>query len=88
MAAYVLTYDPVANNKANSNKNGKSVPDVSVESMVGSRDQQTKLDLCFHDVKKCKTLSNKDKLILREWILHSPKELGKSKKITLDNIKG
>ena len=51
MAAYVLTYDHVANNKANSNKNGKSVPDVSVESMVGSRDQQTKLDLCFHEIK-------------------------------------
>ena len=49
MAAYVLPCDPVANNKANSNKTEKcSVSDDSVASMVGGRNKKD-LDLRFHD---------------------------------------
>ena len=89
MAAYILPCDHIANKKGNSNKNRKHrVFDASVESIVGGRDQQTKLDLRFYDHKEYKTLSNEDTSVLREWRLSNPKEFGQSKKRTLDALTG
>ena len=57
MEAYILPHDPVANKKANPNKNEKqSVSDAIIASMVGGRNQND-LDLYFYDFKECKTLS-------------------------------
>ena len=67
MVASILPWDHIANNKAYSNKNEKhSVSDTRIASMVGGRDQQTKLDLRCYNIKEHKTLSNKDKSVLRE----------------------
>ena len=51
--------------------------------MVRGRDQQIKLDLRFCDIKECKTLSNKDKRVLRAWRVSNSNEFGKSKKRAL-----
>ena len=52
MVACILPYNPVSNKKTNSNKNGKhSASDARVSSIVGGRDQKTKLDLRFYDIK-------------------------------------
>ena len=88
MEAHVLPHDPVANNKANSNKSEKhSVLDANVESMVGGRNKKY-LDLRFYDYKECKTLSIDDKTALKEWRLSYPDEFGQSKRKIIDARKG
>ena len=47
--------------------------DAGIASMVGGRDEQTKLDLRFYYVKEHNTLSNEDKSDLRECRLSNPK---------------
>ena len=65
MEAYILPHDPVANKKANPNKNEKqSVSDASITSIVGGRNQKD-LDLHFYDIKEHKTLSVDDKIALK-----------------------
>ena len=50
MVAYILPYDPKGNNTEFSNKNEKhSVSDLVIVSIVGGRDQGTKLDIRFYD---------------------------------------
>ena len=84
MAAYIMPCYPLANDKANSNRNEKhSVSDSSVASMVGGRNQKD-LDLRFYDIKECKTLSVDDKTSLKEWRLSHPDGFGQSKKRFLD----
>ena len=68
MTTFILPSDPVANNKACSNKNDKhNVPVTGIASMVGVRHQETKLDLRFYDFEKHNALSNKDRAVLCEW---------------------
>ena len=58
MTAHILLYEPVSNNKANSNQNEKwSVSDAGITSMVGVRDQETKSCLRFYVFKEGKNLS-------------------------------
>ena len=62
--AYILPHDFVANNKDASNKNEKqNVPDTCIVSIIGGRNQQTKLDLRFYSFREYKTLSENDKSV-------------------------
>ena len=62
--ACILPHDPVAYNKDASNKNEKqNVPDTCIVSIIGGRNQQTKLDLRFYGFREYKTLSENDKSV-------------------------
>ena len=89
ISASILLFDPVVRSKVYSNrKDKKNVSDAGVASIVGDRHRETKIDLRFYGAKENKTLSNKDKSVLREWHLVSPTEFGQSKKRVLDTKKG
>ena len=55
-----------------------------IVSIVGVRDQNTRLDLRFYNHKECKTLINNDKNKLHEWRLSHTNEFIQNKKRTLD----
>ena len=65
MAAFVLPFDHVASKKIYSHKNDEhNFSETGISSILGGRDQESRIILCFYDTKEHKTLSNKDKTVL------------------------
>ena len=90
MASCILPYDPVENNKACANNNYKHiVSNTKVDVLIiRGRDQETKTDHRFYDIKECDALSKRDKFALRQWHLVNPNEFGQSKKKCRHQEKG